>query len=356
MKKLAKMLIIVGIFAVFALPCRGKEAEEYIEEFEKVMPEEIELDEGDELLSSLGVDALLSELFSSVSEQRGELISFFLILLGCLVLSSLAGMGEGELAGICERAVGIICTLIVFSKIGALFVEIADSLSEISRFFGAAVPIMTGISLASGSTSCAAVQNSGMTLTLWLLSGEGMGIFISVVGLSLAMALISSFGDESAIRLSSGIKKFFLFFVGAVCSVLSAVFALQTVVASAADNAAMRAARYAASGLIPVVGGSVSGALSTIVSGLAYAKGVVGAGAIWSLGIMALSPLVMLLLYRFCIAAVSSVADFCGRSGASSMLNSFRGAMDAMIALYTLSLLVYIIQIVMFMKGGVVSG
>lgn len=356
MKKLVKMLIIVGIIVLFALPCCGKEAEEYIEEFEKVMPEEMEIDDGDELLSSLGVDALLSELFSSLDERGGEIFSFFLILLGCLLLFSLAGMGEGELGNSCEMAVGVGCTILVFSKIGSLFVEIADSLSEISRFFGAAVPIMTGISLASGSTSCAAVQNSGMTLTLWLLSGEGMGIFISVVGLSLAMALISSFGDESAIRLNSGIKKFFLFFVGAVCAVLSAVFALQTVVASAADNAAMRAARYAASGLIPVVGGSVSGALSTIVSGLAYAKGVVGAAAIWSLGIMALSPLVMLLLYRFCIAAVTSIAEFCGKGRAGGMLNSFKGAMDAMIALYTLSLLVYIIQIVMFMKGGVAAG
>lgn len=356
MRKFAKMLIIVGIIAAFSLPCYGKEAEDYIEEFENIMPEELELDEGDELLSSLGVDALLSELFASLDERRGEIFRFFLVLLGCLLLFSLVGMGEGELGNICETAIGVVCTILVFSKIGALFVEIADSLSEISAFFEVAVPIMTGISLASGSAASAAVQNSSMTLTLWLLSGEGMGIFISVVGLSLAMALLSSFGDESALRLSSGIKKFFLFFVGAVCSVLGAVFALQTIVASAADNAAIRAARYAASGLIPVVGSSVSGALSTIVSGLAYAKGVVGAGAIWSLGVMALSPLIMLLLYRFCIAAVASFAEFCGRGRAAGMFNSFKGAMDAMIALYTLSLLLYVIQIVMFMKGGISTG
>lgn len=356
MRRMVKMLIIVGIFAVFTLPCCGKEAEEYIEEFEQILPEEIEIGDGDKLVSSLGVDGLLSEIFASFSGRKGEIFSFLLILLGSVLLTSLAGMGEGELSESCEVAVNISCTLLIFSKIGALFAEIADSLSEISQIFSSAVPIMTGISLASGASATSAVQNSWVTLTLWLLGGEGCGIFISVVGLSLAMALISSFGDRSALRLSSGIKKFFLFFVGAVCSVLSAVFALQTVVASAADNAAMRAARYAASGLIPVVGGSVSGALSTIVSGLAYAKGVVGAGAIWSLGIMALSPLVMLLFYRFCIAVVSSFADYCGRGKASEMLNSFKGAMDAMIALYTLSLLVYITQIVMFMKGGITLG
>ncbi len=355
MRKLVKMLIIVGIIAIFTLPTYGKEAEEYIEEFEDILPGEVEISEGDELLSSLGVDALLSEIFASVTDKKGEIFSFLLILLGCVLLSSLAGMGEGEISRVCETSVSVACTLLVFSKIGGLFVEIADSLSEISDFFSAAVPIMTGISLASGSSGSSLAQNSGMTLTLWLLGGEGCGIFISVVGLSLAMALISSFGDESALRLSLGIKKFFLFFIGAVCSVLSAVFALQTIVASAADNAAMRAARYAASGLIPVVGSSVSGALSTIVAGLAYAKGVVGVGAIWTLGIMALSPLIMLLSYRFCIAAVSSFADFCGRGRASGMLNSFKGSMDAMIALYALSLLVYIIEIVMFMKGGVAS-
>ncbi len=353
MKKLVKMLIIVVIFSVFSINAGAKEPEDYIGELEEVMPEGAKISIEDELSGRLGFDALLSEIVLAL-RGGGEVFGFFLLLVGCTVLSSLAVVGEGELSDVCRVGVGAICTTLVFSKIGGLFAEICDSLTEMANFFSAAVPIMTGISLGSGSGATAMVQNSGMTLTLWLLGGVGSKFFISVVGFSLAMALISSFGDEGCLKTCEGIKKFFFFVVGALSAILSAVFALQTVVASAADGAAMRAARYAASGLIPIVGGSVSGALSTVASGMAYAKGVVGAGAIWAFGAIALSPLIMLLLYRFCIAAVSSFADFIGAGRGGTMLSAFKFSLDSMIALYSLTILVYTVEIVMFMKGGAV--
>ncbi len=354
MKKAIKMLIVVVVFAAFSLTCSAKEADEYIENFREAMPEEYKdkLEDDKGVISLIGPDALLSEVLSVFSERRGEIFSFLLIVVGSAVLLSLSSMIEGEMAGAIEAGVGAVCTLLVFSKIGSLFSEVAEGLSALSSVFSALMPVMTAITLAGGGGGTAAVQGSGMNLTLWLLGGVGNSFFISVVGLGLAMALITAFGDESSLKITAGVKSFFIFCVGTISAVLSAVFALQTVVASAADSAAIRAARYAASGLIPVVGSSVSGAISTIVSGLAYAKSLVGAGGIAIIAVMALSPLIMLLLYRATIAVTLSFTEFLGRGSAVRVLTAFKYSLDSMIALYTVSILVYIIEIVMFMKGG----
>ncbi len=354
MKKIIKMLIMVVVFSAFSFSCSAKEAEDYIEDFREAMPEEYgdKLKDGEDVLSLIGPDALISELLSVLSQRRGEIFSFLLIVLGSAVLLSLSSMIEGEMAAPIEAGVGAVCTILVFSKIGSIFSEVAEGISALSSVFSALMPVMTAITLAGGGGGTAAVQSSGMSLTLWLLGGAGSTFFISVVGLGLAMALITSFGDEGSLKITSGVKSFFIFCVGIISAVLSAVFALQTVVASAADSAAIRAARYAASGLIPVVGSSVSGALSTIVSGLTYAKSLVGAGGIAVIALMALSPLVMLLLYRAAIAVTLSFAEFLGRGSAMRMLTAFKYSFDSMIALYTVSTLVYIIEIVMFMKGG----
>lgn len=355
MKKVIKLATIVCIILLFSVKSVAKEPEEYVDEFRESVPEEYrdKLSDEDGLLSFIGPDALLYEVSCVLSERRGEIFSFLLSVMGCAVLLSLSSMIEGEMGNVAEAGVGAVCTIVIFSKIGALFTEAAEGLSAISGIFTAMMPIMTGITLALGAGATAGVQGAGMNLTLWLLSGVGNSFFISVVGLGLAMALITSFGDEGSLRVTSGVKSFFIFCVGIISAVLSAVFALQTVVASAADSAAIRAARYAASGLIPVVGSSVSGALSTIVSGLAYAKSMVGAGGIAVVAVMALSPLIMLLLYRACIAVVVSFAEFSGRGGAVRMLTAFKFSLDSMIALYTVSVLIYIIEIVLFMKGGV---
>lgn len=353
MKNIIKMLIIVVITLLFSVSVAAKEPDEYIEEFREAVPEEyaVKLEDGDPL-SLIGPDALFSEVVSVLSGRRSEIISFLLIVMGCAVLLSLSSMTEGEITPMIEAGVGAVCSLLIFSRIGALFSEAAEGLSKLSSVFSTMLPIMTAVTLAGGGGSTAAVQSAGMNLTLWLLGGVGNSFFISVVGLGVAMAMITSFGDEGGLRVTAGVKSFFIFCVGIISAVLSAVFALQTVVASAADSAAIRAARYAASGLIPVVGSSVSGALSTIVSGLAYAKSIVGAGGIAVIAVMALSPLIMLLIYRASIAAMVSFAEFSGRGSAVRMLVAFKFSLDSMIALYTVSVLVYIIEIVMFMKGG----
>ena len=354
MKIFCKLLIIVVIFTAFCLPISAKEAEDYISDFEEIIPDEMKESLAAEELSTLvGFEAILSELACAFDERRGEIFSFLLLLLGGVVLCAASSMLEGELSSACEAGCGAIISLLVFSRLGKIFAEVSEGLSALSAFFTAFVPIAVGTTAASGGVSTALVQNSGMNITLWLLSTVGNPFFTSVVGFGLAASLLCGFGDDGALSIARGVKSFFVFCVGTVSAILGATLSLQTVISSAADGAAMRAARYAATGFIPVVGAAVSGALSTLVSGLTYAKSIIGAGGIAVILITSLSPLLMLLLYRLAIFTASFFAEQCGRGAAVRIISAARFSLDSMIALYTTSALVYIIEIVMFMKGGV---
>ncbi len=353
MKNTVKMLIVVVVIALFPLSASAKEPDDYINDFEKIIPEDTADRLSGDLTSAVGFDALVGEILSAFSERGSEIFSFLLMLFGSAILLFSVSMLSGELSGICEAAVGTAVSLLVFERIGDIFTEITESLSEISGFFSGFLPIATAVSAASGGVSTAAVQSAGMNITLWLLGGPGNALFISIVGFGLAMSLITALGDESALGVTRGVKSFFVFLVGTVSAVLGATLSLQTVVASASDSAAIRAARYAATGFIPVVGAAVSGSLSTLVSGLTYAKSMIGAGGVAVIVTMALSPLLMLLLYRFSVVAVTSFAEFCGRGNAVRIFSAFKFSLDSVIALYTMSVLIYIIEIVIFIKGGV---
>ena len=123
--------------------------------------------------------------------------------------------------------------------------------------------------------------------------------------------------------------------------------------ASVLSGKLMVCPKYAVSGMIPVVGGAVSGALSTLASGIKLLSGIMGALSVASLTVLMGTPLLMLLLYRVCILCAASFAEFCGSGNSLRMINAPKFSLDSMIALYTTSALVYIIEIVMFMKGGV---
>jgi ECF transporter S component (folate family) len=225
MKIFLKLSIIVVIFAAFCLPISAKEAEDYISDFEEIMPSDIKDRIGDDgdVAALVGFEALISELVCTLDERRGEIFSFLLLLIGGVVLCGVTSMLENELSSVCEAGVGAVFSLLVFSRLGRIFVEVSEGLSALSGFFTAFVPIAVGTVAASGGVSTALVQHSGMNITLWLLSTVGNPFFTSVVGLGLAASLLCGFGDDGALSIARGVKSFFVFCVGTVSAILGGV-------------------------------------------------------------------------------------------------------------------------------------
>ena len=99
--------------------------------------------------------------------------------------------------------------------------------------------------------------------------------------------------------------------------------------------------------------GSVSGALSTLASGLSYAKDFIGIGAVSIIIAIALAPIILMISYR---AALSLSVDFLGfldTGGGVRVFSSMLGALDCLIAVFSMSTLIYIFEIILFIKSGV---
>jgi stage III sporulation protein AE len=164
--------------------------------------------------------------------------------------------------------------------------------------------------------------------------------------------MLSALGHRGVGAISRGVKDLFGRITGICTALLTAAISMQTVIASAADTAALRAAKYATSGLIPIVGGAVAGAISTLTAAMSYAKGVVGGGAVAVLLYLAISPLALLLLYRLSLSVVIILSEFIGVPTASGLFTSYRFALDMTLTVYTLSALIYLFMIVIFIWIG----
>jgi stage III sporulation protein AE len=134
---------------------------------------------------------------------------------------------------------------------------------------------------------------------------------------------------------------------------LGATFSLQSTLSVSADSVAIRGARYAVSNAIPIVGGTVSGALGLVAGGIQYARGVVGAGAIAVVLSLILAPLVTLISYRLCLKLGVELCSCCSLDVCANLLTSFFGALDVLIATYSLTAVIYIVELLSFLKGGV---
>lgn len=329
---------------------------EIIEEFSALIPEEsgVTLSE-EELINRVGIDGMFGAILRSVMNEKSRIISFFLSVMGFALFAvlcdslSFSGSGMEKHASV---GVFVIMSVTVYPTVYSVFSEVRSSLEAISSFFGAALPILTAITSASGSVKTAGVQAMNMNITLGIVGTLATRVLLPLSFAMLALALVSSFGEGGVGRVAKGIKSGFTFGLGIVTAVSSAAIALQTVIASASDSAALRAARYAAGGLIPVVGSSVSSALSTLAGGLAYAKSTVGAAAIAVILLISVAPLISLLLYRMVFSIVLVFMEYVDNGCGVRCFSAYRTAFDSTVAVYVMSTLICIIQLIVFIKGG----
>lgn len=357
MRKIKKIVLAAVIISLFSTPVFAKEktADDYLSDFENIVPEGSGLEDGEGLFG-VGVDKLFSEIFSSVSGAGSEVVGFFLLLLGLGLLFSLAdftaGFGNARLAAAVRSGVSALSALLIFSHLEGLVFSVSENLESLSGFFSALIPIITGISLASGAVTSSGVQAVNMNLTLAVIGKLTSSVLIPLVFMIFSLALVSAVGS-SASRLAAGTRSVFNWTLGILTTVLIASISMQSFLATTKDTVALRAAKYALSGSIPMVGSTVSGALSTLTGALSEARAVVGVGSVAVIFTMAASPVIIMLLYRLALSVSLWLFDFVGAGGVHSSFSAFRAALDTLISVYAVSAIVYILEIVIFIRGGV---
>ena len=323
------------------------ELQGFVSEFEATVPDGIGDKLGEFGEESVGFPMLLGEVLSVFSARGSELCAFFLFVLGAVMLMSLVSVISGKLGRVAEYAATLIVSVGIFSRIYAVFESSLSAIDGVMRFFTSFIPILTAAIAFGGGGASAAVGGAGAGMTLGIMGAFVIPLLKSCVPLILSLGLV---GGTSG--LAGRVKSFFLWVTGIASVLLLSSLALQSTIASSSDTAAMRAVKYAASGAIPIVGGSVSSAMGTLAASVGFVKSVIGTGAITVMLLTVLSPLVMLILYRMILSLGEGMLDFLGVGGVR-VFAAFRSAVDTLAAVFSLSVTVLIIETAFLMKSGV---
>lgn len=324
--------------------------DELLSDFYDLLPPELSTG-GESILSHLGVDALIGEICATFEGTGSRVISFLSMLIGLAVLLSLAALPSGRLGAICEGGVGVIASFAILLSLYPLVSEAVAATYEVSEFFSLLVPLLLSYLSLGGGITTVSTASLGLQFTIWL-----MGLLTQLLGgiavAMLAISAMSSLGESGVTRIAKGIKNAFGKVMGALTAVLAGTLALQTYISASADSATIRMAKHAAGDMIPVVGGAVSGALSTLSGGLSYAGSIIGGGAVAAILAISLSPMVLLLLYKLCLTLAMSFIEFTGKGGGVSCFSGFAAALDAVISVYTMTTIIYILEVVVLVMGG----
>ena len=305
-------------------------------------------------LLSLDIDQVLVMIFNSFNQALKGAVSFFTTLLGICILTigmSLIAFDERK-SKFLEISILSMFAALIFSYIRPMIYSIRDALCSLLDFTELLTPILSGVMLAYGNHNSAISGALGMNIVTTLIAFISKSLLLPLSFLQFSFAMISPISENEATRISKWIKNVFVSVFAILSTLLFSSLAVQNVMASSLDGIYLKTAKQALSGMIPVVGSTISASLSSLMGAFTYVKGTVGTLSIAFILSLFLPIFFALLFLRFAISFSSTFMDFASIGAGVRLFNSFLAGVDTLMSIFVLSFLSSFFALVFFMKGG----
>lgn len=304
-------------------------------------------------ISNVGIFDVIKMIWNEFTSSISEPIKLLGRLAAVLILSSLAKSLAQNGAGASQTfmTVSVLgCITVIYQTVYQTFSDVCGFLNTLSEFMLSYIPIYASVTAASGGFSEGSsyyAQTLGICELIGFISQKVIMPFLSIfLALSFTSAINPDMKFSSA---AESIKNAVRLTLTALMTIFTGLITIQSFAGSAADNAASRAVKFGASNFIPIIGGSVSEAYSTVYSSIGIIRSSVGSIGIAAVSVMLFKPLATIICVKLVLSAAKLISDLMGISEASELLKSTGYAMSAAISTVLCFSMMFIISTAVIM-------
>lgn len=278
-----------------------------------------------------GVDEILD---TGTSQLRGIVRKAVHSVVLLLVVVLFCSMGEGAALAGGEPALPVVplvgtlaVTAVAVTDVGSLMGLGRSAISSMTEFSNVMLPTVAAVTAATGAITGAAARQVAAALFSGALLNVIEKLLVPLVyGYIAASAGWAAVGNEGLRRVAALLK----WAVVTILTILMLTFVgyltISGIISGSADAAAVKAAKFAISGAVPVVGGILADATESVLAAAGALRGVVGVFGMLVIFGICLVPFLELavhyLLYKLCAALAATVDG--GR--VSGLIDSLSGA------------------------------
>ena len=319
-------------------------------------------DGADELLGGITVTDVLDppgafeKLFAGiVSKLRGVLTSALKNAVVLVVAAMFSGMfsavfpeSEGNyarLAGVLAISAVSVANVNTFIGMGA---NVTDELVTFSHLL---LPILTAAAVAGGAVTSAVAKYAATVLFLDIMISTMKNVILPLI-----YAYIATSVAEAAVggNMLSGASTLLKWLAKTTLTVMVLIFityiSLTGVITSGADAVAVRAARVTVSTVLPVVGGMLSDAADTVLSGASMLRNAIGVFGMLAVVATCAVPFLRLGLNYLLFKAAGGLSGAVADKSITKLIDAFGSAFGLTLAMVGVSAIMLFVSIVVTIK------
>lgn len=265
-------------------------------------------------------DLSLGELWNRVKESVSADAKAPLRLLGILLVAAvftavMKSFGDGILNGASSSELfDMICIVTAAAAVTPQLIDVyGDALGSIERsgaFLLVFVPVFAGITIAIGGIVTGGLYNVLILAASEILVGLSQNYLMPVLSVTAVLAVSGSiFPNASVDGFITLMKKVITWGMTVGMTLFTGFLTLKCTLAGKADGVATKTAKFVMSGFVPIVGGAVSDAYSTVRGGFDVIRGTVGTAGIFAVVLIMMPPILKILIFRVVMWAGTAVSE-----------------------------------------------
>lgn len=318
-----------------------------------------------EYLEDLGINELTLEEIFNLSPTR--VIEFLIdlafnggvtivknltVIIVVLVITAIANSFLRE-SDKTEQVVYFVSTLIIISivvvPISRMITDAVAGIKTSTVFVNSYLPVMTAIIIASKNPALAVTYNSFSLFLSSLISNVANSFLVPCVSALLSFNILSSFSFENyRERIIKAIRKMIVVILSLFSTVYTGLLTTQSILATSSDSIALKGIRFISGAFVPIVGGGVGDALSSVFSSFIIMKNTLGVFVIIVIILINLPVMLELLLWYFALNLCSIVSSMFN-------LNQITDIIDSLASILSLlNIIMFFITFVLVISTGVI--
>ena len=293
----------------------------------------------------------------SQNPLKMAMVTAGVILLCALLKSTEYALGQDGPESILDVVAVLFISTTVLLPISGVITLAGEIIEACAAFMAVYVPVFAGILAANGQLKSAASYTTllmGATQAVSMLNAFVLTPFISAY---FAMCMAGAISPAVKIRaIAEWVKRIVVSLLTIISTVFVILLSVQSMVAGAGDSLTMKTAKFLSGSFIPIVGGAVSEALSTLSGCMSVLKASVGAYGIITVALIFVPLLTELLLWQLCVGFGTMFADMLEVKVMSDLLSCASAALKVLLAVSVICAAVFIISTTIMAKAGMSVG
>ncbi|MBI6873046.1 stage III sporulation protein AE [Clostridium aciditolerans] len=327
------------------------EAKTYVKDFIKTGDGKVSTKK---LLNALGI-----YMFKEIAASLKLLALLVVIALICALLTNLQKAFSGESLSNIAYFACYSLLIIIMAKSFYIGVDTARStMKEMTDFMTAIVPILIMLIASVGGFVEAAVMDPIIIGTITISAKIFMDIIIPIICMTFVLQFVNNMSEEYKIsKLTKLLNQVAMWGQGIVMTIFIGIITIRGITAKTIDEVTAKTAKFAVDNFVPIVGKSLSDAVSTVAGYSILLKNALSSLGLVILIAIVLFPiiklLIMSLLYKFTAALIEPISD-------SRLVNCISAAGDSLVlvtaCLISVSVMFFIMIAIIASAGKVMMG